>query len=405
MALEQPDAAIVTPPGPVRIAFCITELDAGGAERSLVELVKRLDRQKFQTVVYCLGPRPPSNPRSLADELEECGVTVECLGARNVLHAPVIVWKVRRLLLRDRVAILQSFLFHANVLGTLAARWARVPIVLTGIRVAERRARWHLRLARWVESFVTCHVAVSQSVRDFSVREAGLPPQKVVVIPNGVDLERFENLSPVSRESLGVSASRHLVAFVGRLDEQKGAMWLLERMPDLLRRRDCQLIMIGDGPLREALARRSRDLGIAEYVSLIGWRDDVAQILAVSDLFVLPSRWEGMPNVLLEAMASGKPVVATAVEGVQEVLGPLAGDQMAAPEDIQGFVAKCVALLADQNRARVLGSQNRARVEEHFTLARAVSGYEALYAALWADRSAAAKVFSYGPQNANAAQV
>lgn len=389
----------------MRIAFCITELEFGGAERGLVELLKRLDRKKFQPLVYCLGPRPASNPRSLADELEECGIAVECLRAIKPWHAPGAVWKLRRLLVRDRPAILQSFLFHANFLGTLAARGARVPIVLTGIRVAERRANWHLRLARWADPLVSSHVAVSQAVRDFCVREAGLPPHKVVVIPNGVDLARFENVSPVSRESLGVSSACDLLVFVGRLDEQKGAQWLLERMPDLLRQRACDLVMVGEGTQRVALLSRSRTLGIAEHVHLLGRRDDVAQIMAASDLFVLPSRWEGMSNALLEAMASAKPVVATAVEGVEEVLGPLAEQQTVGPQDTQGFVAKCLALLADKNRAGLLGTQNQARIAEHFTLAGAVSGYEALYTALLERQSAAAKIFSNPSAATDSAQV
>ncbi|HEY2895408.1 MAG TPA: glycosyltransferase family 4 protein, partial [Pirellulales bacterium] len=124
-----------------------------------------------------------------------------------------------------------------------------------------------------------------------------------------------------------------------------------------------------------------------------------------SDLFVLPSRWEGMPNALLEAMASAKPVVATAVEGIEQVLGSSGDDQLVDPHDAEGFVAKCLAHLADKSRAVLLGTQNRARIAEHFTLARAVSGYEALYTALLAGRSESAKVFSDRPAAANTAQV
>ena len=175
---------------PVRIGFCITDLDLGGAERQLVELVTRLDRGKFDPVVYCLGPRPASNPRSLADELEAAGIRVHCFGARRSWQFFSVLRSLRRQIAADAPRIVQTFLFHANLLGTLAARCAGVAHVVTGIRVAERRARGHLTLARWTDRWVERHVCVSESVRDFC-RQAGLTESKLAVIPNGVDVERF----------------------------------------------------------------------------------------------------------------------------------------------------------------------------------------------------------------------
>ncbi len=312
---------------PRRIVFCITELDPGGAERCLVELATRIDRQRFEPVVYCLGPRPQGNPTSLADRLEQAGVTVRTFGARHRLQLPWIARTVIGQMRRDTPHIVQNFLFHANVLGAWAAHRAGMAHVLTGIRVAERANRWHLRLARWADPWVERHVCVSQSVRDFSIAAGGLSAHKLVVIPNGVDMTRFspDGTGPLD---LPVPSGRRLIAYVGRLDEQKNLPWLLELLPPIFAAHArCDLLLVGAGPQRARLQQQAARLGISDRVHFAGFRADVPAILAASDVLVLPSRWEGMPNVVLEAMAAARPVVATDVEGVSELLGPGAANK------------------------------------------------------------------------------
>ncbi len=319
MASYETNATAAT--SPVRVAFCITELEPGGAERCLVELATRLDRRRFEPVVYCLGPRPAGNPISLVERLEAAGVAVHCFGARRPLALPGLLRRLRRQMQLDRPRLVQTFLFHANVLGAWAARGAGVPHVVSGIRVAERHSAWHLLVAQCADRWVDRHVCVSRSVRDFSVTQGRLRFDKLVVIPNAVDVERFAGAPAVSRSELGVDGRARLIAYVGRLDRQKGVRWLVEAIQGVLNEHaDVELVMVGDGPERMALERfcAARTPG---RVHFLGTRADVPEILAAADLLVLPSRWEGMPNVVLEAMAAGLPVVATDVEGVREALG------------------------------------------------------------------------------------
>ncbi len=364
---------------PVKIAFCITELDPGGAERALVELVTRLDRRKFQPVVYCLGPRPLGNPISLADRLDESGIPLTCFGARSVLALPGIVSRLRRQMVADAPQIVQTFLFHANVAGAWAARRAGVPHVVTGIRVAERSARWHLPLSRWADRFVDRHVCVSESVRAFSIAQSGLKVEKLVVIPNAVDVQRFSGVEPAQRQSLGVAAGARVITCVGRLDRQKGLEWLLEALRDVAPRvPHAELVLVGDGPERESLQRLARRI-YPLPVRFLGFRADVPEILAASDLVVLPSRWEGMPNVVLEAMASGRAVVATDVEGVREALGSNAPQQIVAVDDPRGFSERIVVLLNDAELRKRLEKANLQRAGEAFSFSGMVSAYEQLY--------------------------
>ncbi len=366
-----------------RIALCITDLDIGGAERHLTELAVRIDRRRFAPVVYCLGRRPVQEAASCIPALLAAGVEVHCLGGRRPWQFPMVARRLKRLLAAQHPQIVQTFLFHANILGRIAARRAGVKTVVSGIRVAERAARWHLWLDRLTGRWVDRYVCVSRSVADFSIKEAGLPPEKLVVIPNGIDLEKYPAGQPADSRAFGIAAGRRAVTFVGRLEPQKGVDWLIETAPQWLAELpDCDLLLVGDGPLRGSLEVAANTAGIAGRVHFTGWRPDVPEILAASSLLVLPSAWEGMPNVVLEAMASSRPVVATDVEGVRELLGPGAETQTARYRDTQVLVEKIVGLMSDPASATAAGIENRRRVEKNFGISRMVAAYEDLWESL-----------------------
>lgn len=366
-----------------KVALCITDLDIGGAERCLTELATRLDRRRFEPVVYCLDARPPRDEASCVPRLLAAGVEVHFLDARGAWQFPIVARRLRRLLLAHNAQLLQTFLFHANILGRIAARRTGVKAVVSGIRVAERAARWHLRLDRLTQNRVDRWVCVSRSVAEFSASDAGLPQERLVVIPNGIDLEKYPARQPADLREFGIAAGRRAVAFVGRLETQKGVEWLIETAPLWLKPTpDCDLLLIGDGPLAVRLMQMTQTQGIADRVHFAGWRAQVPEILAASRLLVLPSVWEGMPNVVLEAMASRLPVVASAVEGVQELLGPEAEGQTVRHGDSQTLVEKIVGFLSDPESAAAAGAANRHRAEERFGISGMVRAYEELWDSL-----------------------
>jgi starch synthase (maltosyl-transferring) len=366
----------------IPIALCITELDAGGAERCLTELAIRVDRRRFLPTVYCLGPRPAADAASFVPALTAAGVEVHCLGGHTVWQLPAVLRRLRLHLIAQKPQIVQTFLFHANVLGRIAARRAGVKTVVSGLRVAERSARWHLRLDRLTQGWVDRYVCVSQAVADFSAARAGLPREKMVVIPNGVDLERYP-AQPADLALLGIAPGHRVVTFVGRLERQKGVNWLIESTPSWLGELpDCHLLLVGDGPMRAALESAANASGLGGRIHFAGWRADVPAILAASDLLVLPSAWEGMPNVVLEAMASRRPVVATDVEGVRELLGPGAEQQTVSYGDTQLLASRILAMMHDPARSAAVGSDNRQRVESGFGISRMVAAYEELWTSL-----------------------
>jgi glycosyltransferase involved in cell wall biosynthesis len=365
----------------IRLALVITELEPGGAERCLVNLATRIDRARFDPVVYSIHPRPAAGKNHLVLQLEAAGVPVRFADVRSKWQAPLAIGRLKRLMSEQRPQVVQNFLFHANVLGTLAARRLDVPHVLLGIRVADPR-----RSRAWIERRVAKRaskiVCVSQSVAE-DCHSRGYPADKLLVIPNGVDAEPFVSAQPVDLAALGLSPGRKAIVFIGRLHVQKDLHELIAVAPELLAQLPSHdLVIVGQGPQRSALVRLSGELGIADRVHFIGWRADIPAVLAAAELLVLPSRWEGMPNVVLEAMAAGKPVVATAAEGVLELLGERAKEQSVAVGNMKDFAHRIHQIAQNPHLAAALGRANRERVLAQFSLQKMVQEYERLFASL-----------------------
>ena len=202
----------------------------------------------------------------------------------------------------------------------------------------------------------------------------GLDGGKIVVIPGGVDIDRFP-AAPFDPRQLGVPATRRFLLFVGRLDadDQKGASRLLDNARSLLDRLpEYDLVLVGDGSAAAALRRRTAELGLQDRLHWLGWRSDVPEIIAAADMLLAPSRWEGMSNVVLEAMASGKPIVAQNAEGIADLFfdgaaarrrsseGKVAFDRQAvAIGDLHGFNDRIAAITANPTLKAQLGLLNR----------------------------------------------
>ena len=365
---------------PIPIAFCITDLDVGGAERALVNLVTRLDRREWSPVVFCLSGRG-----ALVRELESAHVPVTCLGANRddgFFRRLRTVWRLARELraLSPRPRLLQTFLFHANLAGRIAGRLAGIKRIVSGIRVAEKRARWHLCLDWLTNWLVDLNVCVSQSVADFTRERGRLRASKIIVVPNGVEYERFAQAEPADLMSLGIPRESRVIVTVGRLDEQKGHRFLIEAFSSVLREhRDARLLIVGEGPLREELQALARQLGVDDAICFAGHRDDVPALLRASQYFVLPSLWEGMPNVVLEAMAAGVPVIATSVEGVLELIEPDRTGLVVKVGNAAEIASALNRLLGASELSKQLAQAAQQAVRERFTIDNSSKKYGQAY--------------------------
>jgi len=357
-----------------RVLYVITELDIGGAEKALFELATRLDREAFTAEVACLTGEGP-----LACDLRDRGVPVHLLRARGKWDLRAL-WRLRRLLGRFEIA--HSFLFHANMATRLAAMGTGLAAVVSSARVAERSRPMRRRLECWTHRLVDLEVCVSSGVRDY-YGAGGFPRDKLLVIANGVDVERFRRRAAAFKAHLDLEPDTPLITTIGRLHEQKGMSYFLRAAASLRHSRpDCHFLVVGHGPLDHELRGEAKQFRIDPCVTFLGFCDDVPAVLAATDVFVLASLWEGMPNAVLEAMAAAVPVVATRVEGTVDLVEDGSTGVLVMPRDVPGLVTAVQRLLDDPGRARELGQAAQAHVAAHFSLDAMVRRHEQLYAEL-----------------------
>src|SRR5262245_11719243 len=307
---------------PWRVLFVITSSDVGGSETILREIVLRLDRRQFDPVVCSLRPCG-----RIAAEISASGTPVLTLGMSDRPRMRELiggVFKLARCLDQFDIDLVQSFLYRANVLVSLAARFARRrPVVVAGQRSLYPLGGWPAAFAaRCTRRLSDRVVAVSAAVRRQLIQTERLAADRIVVIGNGIDTARYPMAqSDGARAELGFGPDTFLVGGVGRLSPEKGFAHLLDSVA-LARTRGIpiSLAVAGDGPERSKLERRAQALGIEEHAKFLGVRDDVRPLYAAIDVFALPSVEEGSPNALLEAMGSGRAVVASRVGGVPEIV-------------------------------------------------------------------------------------
>lgn len=370
----------------VGILHIIIGLNVGGAEMVLMRLVKsHLGNLARRNVIVSL-----TDMGELGSQLKSLGVEVHALGMRSVFGIPLVVWQLIWLTRRYRPTIVQTWMYHADLLGGLAARMAGNRNVIWGIRTTDIRAggsfgtmivRWLCaRLSRWVPGVIVCAAEASRK----SHIAVGYDATKMVVVPNGYDFA-WLNASLEERQSLreqcGITQNEVVVGSLGRFHADKdqenfvrSAALLAPQYPQL------RFLMVGRGLDWDnaELVNWIDRTGFKSRFVLLGERKDVPQCLAAMDIFCLHSRTEGFPNVLAEAMAMGLPCVTTDVGDAAMLLDDtgVVVPKEDSPATAQG-VAKLLALGPDGRHA--LGSRAKARVEAEFSMARARERFEEIY--------------------------
>jgi len=362
----------------MQIDFVITELFVGGAERCLTELALGMADAGDKVRVFSIGSLPGHERGSLVSRLQDAGIEVSSGDAKTHLQVISAYGQLRRWLAKSNADICQTFLHHANVLGTFAAKSAGIRARVAGIRVAESKVlRCKIEsLALKSSQSVIC---VSKAVEDFAAHQLGCPPSKLTVIPNGVDTQNFANAKQFDWSQIGWPEDAVVTLFVGRLHQQKGIELLqteIDRLaPSGSNRR---LLLVGDGPLRANLDAWATQHG-PQQVQLLGWRPDIASLMASCRLVILPSHYEGMPNVILEAMAAGKPVVCSRVEGSQELLRHDWEHQTFPTGDSQQMATLAARFLEQPPAAKATGTGNQTFIQNHYTVSSMVERYRKHY--------------------------
>ncbi len=340
----------------------------GGLEKKLYDFVARIDRDHFRVVVCCL-----KEGGHFKDAFIDLGVPFY----EGLLKSKYDIFAYQRLLriLKTESIDLVYTLPHPNsmIFSAMARRTNRVKATVvsvhgTGGPMGGRMVRGYLRP---IFSGIDRFIAVANEHKRYLMDVEGLDESKIVVIHNGVDVERYHPGAPDAtlKDVFGIDENERVVVTVASLNPYKGIDVFLRGAAEVLRSApDTRFIIVGDGPERPSLESFAADLGIAERVTFTGIRSDVDAILRLGCVFVLPSRTEAFPNVILEAMATGLPVVSTDVGSVGELVFDDETGIKIPVDDASALSGAVGDLLADQEKAERWGTNGRRMVEEKFRI-------------------------------------
>lgn len=364
---------------PPLVVHLIYRLDIGGLETLLVDSINRMPVHKYRHAVVCL-----TDYTDFAMRITRPGVELYSLHKQPGLGLGTHV-ALFKLLRRLQPAILHTYNLCA-VEYAFTAALAGVPARVHAEHGRDARDpdgsnRKHQLLRRFLVPFIDRYVAVSRDLQRWLKHEVGIPDTKNQLIGNGVDTERFRAGTAAEPWS---GQGAFVIGTVGRLQDVKDHATLVDAFACLRRmlpaeRDRLRLVIVGDGPLRGALARHVTALGLRDSVWLAGARSDVAAVMRSFSLFALPSIAEGTPVTLLEAMASELPVVASAVGGIPDLVTDGVTGKLVPPRDPETLAQALAAYATDSETARLHGAAGRARVEQHYSMGAMLGAYLALY--------------------------
>jgi glycosyltransferase involved in cell wall biosynthesis len=367
--------------GRLRVVALVDHLvPYGGAERLVAEIAMRLDQSRFEPIVCATR----TVDVGVASQLERCGVRVELLGRKR--RFDVRDWRPLFDLLRERDAVLHTHKFGSNVWGSVVGRLARVPVIA-------HEHVWSYEdglVRRWLDRFVASQTALFLTVSDETRRQMieieHIPPTHVAVFRHGVASAPVVSRSDARRRS-GLSEGTFVVSTVCVLRPQKALQTLVAAVPAIVAQvPDCRFIVVGDGSERARLESLAADLSVTGYLDFVGAQRDVADYVAAADVCVNTSLYEGSPLAVMEYMAQGRPIVATAVGGVPELLdGGRAGILIDAA-DPAALADAVIQLAADAGLREQLGAAARVRQLAMFDLDANILALESLYEKLAAAR-------------------
>ncbi|MCB9746954.1 MAG: glycosyltransferase [Candidatus Omnitrophica bacterium] len=357
----------------MKIIQVVSSLDFGGLEKMVIQLTERLNQTGSECSIVCL-----EKEGGLVNEALRKNIQVDVFSKKDGFDMDLI-WNLKKYFQREEADIVHTHNFAPLIYASTAAKLAGVPCMNTRHGRADKKAPWIF----WALNKKIA--AVSNDAKEQLLKNNRIKSEKVKVVYNGIDIQSMRaDLQPNEkaqlRQSLGIKADSFVIGNIGRLVREKDQATLLKAFRKISQRtKNVELLIVGDGPLKSNLLKLAKELDIQGSVKFAGFREDIAQMLQIMDVFVLSSIMEGISLTVLEAMAAGLPVVATKVGGNPEIIsegktGFLV--PLGYPERIESAVKR---IMADPRLGRSLGEAGRLRVQENSQLEHMVSVYREIY--------------------------
>lgn len=357
------------------ILHVVSRLPIGGVENMLLRVIKGYDKKRFTVSVCCI-----KEGGEIADELKRLGYKVEIL---NKMKSHGFNWSavfaIYYLIKRKKIHILRTHQYHANLYGRIAGLLARVPVIIPSFHnlyESPNNPKFHRRIFNYILSFFSdVLVAVSNTVASDIIRFDWVNPEKIKIIYNGIESEEFNiTLSKEeARKALELPLNCTIIGTVGRLTEQKGHRYLIEAT---LKLGDTCVVIAGDGPLTEELKNLTKRFRVnSVFLGRLSYKK-IPLFLRSIDIFCFPSLWEGLPSALIEAMATGLPVVATDIRPLREVVGD--AGILVPPRDREALT-KTMKMLIDTPSLRDTLSKKAKERARIFIIENTVKAYAELF--------------------------
>jgi len=362
---------------PINVLRVVIGLNQGGVQQGVLNLFRGLDTRRFRPIACAL-----ENDGAVGREIAAAGFEVVVLGRRKKGWGIGIVRDLARFIREREIAIVHASSYHPSLFARVAGLVAKAPVLISHEHVVFLHRRPKRCLYSHLLGRVTdANIAVCRAVRDQVVSWYRLDPARVRVIYNGVDSDRFRPGLPraEAKRQLGIAQTAFTVMTTSRLDPEKGHRFLFEAVAPLWRERNLRLVVVGTGRGEAAVRAEADSYGLTPAVTFTGLRRDIPDLLAAADLFVVPTLQEGFPNVVLEAMAMARPVIATDVAGNTEAVTH-EHDALVVPCAEPGALRRALVRMLDDPALRDrLAAAARETVLARFTTARFVTAVQDLY--------------------------
>jgi glycosyltransferase involved in cell wall biosynthesis len=344
----------------------IDTLKLAGAERIVTDLAINLDKDKYNVIICCL--RKEGGP--LVKELRKKGIKVIILDKKLGMDFSIIR-KIRKIIKEEKIDLVHTHLFTANLWGRLAAILMNKTIIVTEHNTDYWKNWLHKFIDKFLEKFTNKIITVSDGVSSFYQEYENIPRNKIKTIYNGIDLRKFSNSKHFSKKA-------RIIGMIARLNEQKNYRNFLNAAY-IINKQDTNInfLIVGEGPLKEDLEKYAQRLG--KNIKFLGQRKDIPEIIKGIDIFVLSSDYEGLPLTILEAMAASKSVVATNVGGIPEAVEDGKTGILVPPKNPDALANAIMKLLKNPRLRKQMGEAGRKRAEKYFTMEKMVKKYEDVY--------------------------
>jgi len=363
---------VATNQNKIHVMQLVAALEFGGAERLAATICSSLPKGRFITSICGFMGKEGA----LVEDLRHNGIPYFYLDAAHVDKMGLLL-KLYRLLRDQKVDIIQIHGAYSLLNCFLSAKLAGIKIVYT--EHAKQTISEH-SLARFAAKFFSYGtkkvVCVSENLRTFFLEKLGVADARIQVIHNGIDVDRFQ----MDQLSFSENRSKQVIGCIARLTEAKDHANLLEAFSLIVRKfKRVRLVLVGEGEMRRDIERKIDALGLSATVELLGNRNDIPDLLAGMDIFVLPSKREGFPVSILEAMAAGRPVVSTDVGGVSEVIVSGENGIIVPPANAEALADALLKLLNAPDMCRVMGSEGQLTVRTSFSVESMMNSYSSLF--------------------------